>query len=84
MIADELHKSLLLFEPHICCDEAEMYLYPPRRGTDDYVPCKRGGMIRYRAVANWRIDEGNGGHIVPVRFCPFCGVELPIIEAVVR
>ena len=77
MNLQELYKSLRLREPHICCDEAKWYLGVPRKGTDGPVRLDDSlGTINCRPIDTWHLDLGDGGAIIPVRFCPFCGEEL--------
>jgi len=71
----KIKESLYLFERHICCDDAEYYLFPPNKATDGFVQLEIG-TIRINAVRFWYIDIGDGGNIIKVRFCPFCGENL--------
>ena len=69
----EFRESLQVCERHVCCDEAEEWLYPPRREG----MLERGrGRAFFRPIETWYIDQGRGGPIIPVRVCPWCGVEL--------
>lgn len=76
---DEVKASLLLQSRHSCCDDAARYLWPPSRGTEgQYVPVRLAGAhLLVKACDVWTFDLGDGGHAPEVRFCPFCGEELP-------
>ena len=65
----EYEKSLDLFDRHLCCDCAEFYLYPPRIGG---VYCN----TTFHPFSSWIIDVSDGGALIPVKFCPFCGEKL--------
>lgn len=72
---NNIRESLYLYKRHICCDESGYYLFPPNRGTDGFVECDLGN-IKIHPVDNWHIDLGDGGVLIPVKFCPFCGERL--------
>lgn len=76
---DELRQSLFIFSRHICCAEAERYLLPPQEGTNGFVQYD-GGEVLFKAYPNWHIDLGDGGSLIDVQFCPFCGIKLPTQE----
>ena len=72
---NRVHKSLILCEPHVCCDDADAYLYPPRKGTDGWVPDIIGS-VQYKPIDTWYLDNGCGCDLIPVQYCPFCGIRL--------
>ena len=76
----ELKDSLLLQLYHSCCKDASR-LYPPTRGIIDgkFVWVKGGPVMTLQVTARneWIFDIGDGGYAPIVRFCPFCGEELP-------
>lgn len=74
-----LKESLYLFTRHICCDDAGGYLFPPSRGTGSYVRVNEG-YVEVNEMDDWRIDIGDGGVLVAVKFCPFCGELLEVKE----
>lgn len=74
---DELKGSLFTQPRHTCCYDASRLLLPPSRGTDgQYMDW---GMGQWMAPARdeWIFDIGDGGYAPAIRFCPFCGEELP-------
>jgi hypothetical protein len=72
---EELRASLYLVPRHLCNEYARHYLFPPNKGTDGFVKLSlREGKIE--PVAYWYIDLGDGGPLLPVDFCPWCGVRL--------
>jgi hypothetical protein len=71
-------QSLYLCEPHHCCEYAEAYLYPPQRGTEGRrVELSGGGTLQVHPKPYWDIDDGDGGAVIAVKFCPWCGLKLP-------
>ena len=80
----ELKESLYLCPRHICCEEARVGLYPPRKGTYDFVQTDIG-FVQIEAIPYWHIDNGDGGAIHKnVQFCPWCGIRLDAAEMEVR
>lgn len=71
---DELMKKLRSFPPHTCCDDAEFNVLPPHGGSG-WVAAEGRGRMRINANPNWHI-EGEEFDLA-IRFCPYCGVELP-------
>lgn len=69
MNRSEYEKSLNLFDRHLCCDGAKYCLYPPRKGGSH-------GNTTFHPFPSWIIDNGDGGTIIEVQYCPFCGEKL--------
>lgn len=65
--------SLNLFERHLCCDDAGYYLFPPRKSG-------KWGNMTFFSIDTWHIDLGDGGPLLIVQFCPFCGEKLEAKE----
>ena len=69
----EYEESLNLFNRHLCCDEAKLCLYPPRKsGTYDN--------WTFHSFPFWYIYFGDGGTLFDIQFCPFCGEKLEAQE----
>jgi len=67
--------SLNKYPYHKCCDESSMFLFPPRKEGEEQ---RHWGKVHYKAIDTWCLDNGDGGEfMMNVKFCPWCGVELP-------
>ena len=76
---DEVKESLFLQSRHSCCDDAAQYLWPPSRGTgEQFVAVQLAAThLLVKACDVWTFDIGDGRDAPVIKFCPFCGEELP-------
>lgn len=68
--------NLFLENEHLCCDEAEWYLFPPNKAICGIPDLHNIGFISISSIGFWNIDLGDGGPLLSVRYCPWCGIKL--------
>lgn len=71
----ELINNSYIFPRHKCCELAEIYLFPPNKRVP-LTKIDEGGIMAISATDFWYIKFSDDGPRVPVKYCPWCPLEL--------
>lgn len=80
----QIQDFLRLVPSHGCTDDLRAWLVAPHNGTEQYIQIGERQSALFVLRDHWELYEEVGYSPIRVRFCPWCGEELPIPSAKAR
>lgn len=80
----QLNEFLRLVPKHTCGDGEGAFLGGPRNGTEEYIQIGETQSVLSVTYDYWYLYDGHGNTPIRIRFCPWCGEELPTAIAKAR